>query len=67
MEREQAEGGVCNRRREKGDIEAPQAVIQLERVRGEGYRIVQCSRPEELIEKVEREDMNNSNNKVHVW
>lgn len=43
LERAQAEGSVCNRRREKGDTVAPQAVIQLERVRGEGYRIVQCS------------------------
>lgn len=39
MEREQPEGRVCNRRREKGDIEAPQAVIQLERVKGEEYHI----------------------------
>ncbi len=34
-----AEGHVCNRRRENGDIEAPQAVIQLERVKGEEYHI----------------------------
>ncbi len=34
-----AEGRVCNRRRENGDIEAPQAVIQLERVKGEEYHI----------------------------
>lgn len=39
MERVQAEGCVCNRRREKGNTEALQAVIQLERVKGEEYHI----------------------------
>lgn len=39
MERVRAEGRVCNRRRENRDIEAPQAVIQLERVKGEEYHI----------------------------